>query len=67
MRAPLLAARGTTVFASDRPTRYGLTWGNYNTTCIDTVDPRIFWTYQEFATSNAPSRYTTCWVAFRFQ
>jgi hypothetical protein len=67
MRPPVLAARGTTVFASDRPSRYGLAWGNYNTTCIDPMDPSVFWTYQEYATSRVPSQYTTCWVAFKLQ
>jgi hypothetical protein len=67
MRAPVLAATGTTVFSSHRPTRYGLAWENYNTTCIDPMDPRIFWTYQEYATSDAPSQYTTCWVAFKLK
>jgi hypothetical protein len=64
MRAPVVAATGTAVFSSDRPSKYGLAWGNYNTTCIDPSDPTIFWTYQEYATSNVLSRYTTCWAAF---
>ena len=67
MRAPVLAAKGTTVFSSNRPSKYGLAWGNYNTTCIDPSDPTIFWTYQEYATSNVPSQYTTCWVAFKLK
>ncbi len=65
MRPPVLAARGTTVFSSSRPSKYGLAWGNYNSTCIDPSDPTILWTYQEYATSPVPSTYTTCWVAFK--
>jgi hypothetical protein len=67
MRPPVLAAKGTTVFSSELPSKYGLAWGNYNTTCVDPADPTIFWTYQQYATSNVPSRYTTCWVAFKLK
>lgn len=67
MRTPVLARKGTTVFSSKLPSKYGLAWGNYNTTCVDPVDPTIFWTYQEYAASDAPSQYTTCWVAFRLK
>jgi hypothetical protein len=67
MRTPVLAAKGTTVFSSNRASKYGLAWGNYNTTCLDPSDPTLFWTYQEYATSNVPSQYTTCWVAFKFK
>jgi hypothetical protein len=67
MRTPVLAAKGTTVFSSSRPSNFGLAWGNYNTTCLDPVDPTIFWTYQEYATSHVPSQYTTCWAAFRWE
>jgi len=67
MRGPVLAARGTTVFSSNLPSKYGLAWGNYNTTCIDPSDPTTFWTYQEYATSHVPSQYTTCWAAFKFK
>jgi hypothetical protein len=67
MRAPVLAAKGTTVFSSNRPSKFGLAWGNYNTTCIDPSDPTVFWTYQEYAASNVPSQYTTCWAAFRLK
>jgi len=67
MRAPVVAAKVTTFFSSKRPSKYGLAWGNYNTTCIDPSDPTIFWTYQEYATSKAPSQYTTCWTAFKLK
>jgi hypothetical protein len=67
MRPPVLAARGTTVYSSIRPSKYGLAWGNYNSTCVDPSDPTILWTYQEYATSDVPSRYTTCWVAFKLK
>ena len=64
MRPPVLAARGTTVFASSRGGRYGIQWGNYNATCLDPSDPTRVWTYQELATSAEVDRWTTCWVAF---
>ncbi len=67
MRPPVLAARGTTVFLSSRPSKYGLGWGNYNSTCVDPSDPKVLWTYQEYATSDVPSQYTTCWVAFKLR
>jgi hypothetical protein len=40
---------------------------NYNTTCVDPSDPTLFWTYPEYAASNDPSQYTTCWVAFKLE
>src|SRR5262249_25056611 len=52
-------AKGTTVFRSNRTSKFGLGWGSYNTTCLDPTDPNIFWTYQEYATSSVPSQYTT--------
>jgi hypothetical protein len=67
MRRPVVAAKGTTVFSSNRPSPYGLAWGNYNATCVDPSDPTLFWTYQEYATSNVPSQYTTCWAAFKLE
>ncbi len=67
MRSPVIAAKGTTVFTSNRPSKYGLAWGNYNTTCLDPLDPTIFWTYQEYATSNVSSQYTTCWASFQLK
>jgi hypothetical protein len=67
MRPAVLAAKGTTVFTSGRPSKYGLAWGNYNSTCVDPSDPTVLWTYQEYATSDVPSQYTTCWVAFKLK
>jgi hypothetical protein len=67
MRAPVVAAKGTTIFTSKRPSKYGLGWGNYNTTCLDPSDPTVLWTYQEYATSKVPSQYTTCWAAFKLK
>jgi hypothetical protein len=67
MRPPVVAAKGTTVFTSSRPNKYGLGWGNYNSTCLDPEDPMLLWTYQEYATSNVPSQYTTGWAAFRLK
>jgi hypothetical protein len=67
MRRPVLAAKGTTVFSPRHGTRYGIAWGNYNSTCVDPSDPRILWTYQQYATSAVPGQYTTCWVAFRWK
>jgi hypothetical protein len=65
MRPPVLAAKGTTVFASTRAGRFGIGWGNYNATCLDPTDPTTIWTSQEYATSGIPDRFTTCWVAFK--
>jgi hypothetical protein len=65
MRPPVLAAKGTEVFSSDRESKYGLPWGNYNSTCVDPSDPTVVWTYQEYATSSSPGQWTTCWVAFK--
>jgi hypothetical protein len=67
MRPPVLAAKGTTVFSSTRTSKYGLAWGNYNSTCVDPSEPTIFWTSQQYATGSAPSQWTTCWVAFKRQ
>jgi hypothetical protein len=67
MRPPVLAAKGTTVFSSNLPSKFGLAWGNYNTTCIDPTDPTVFWTHQEYATSKVPSQYTTAWVSFKVE
>ena len=67
MRPPMIAAKGTTAFTSNRPTKVGLGWGNYNTTCLDPQDPTMFWTYQEYATSGEPSKYSTCWAAFQLK
>jgi hypothetical protein len=64
MRPPVLAAPGTTVFASSRQGKYGIQWGNYNATCRDPSDPTTVWTYQEYAVSADVDRWTTCWVAF---
>jgi hypothetical protein len=64
MRPPVLAAKGTAVHASTRGGRFGIGWGNYNATCVDPTEPTTIWTSQEYATSDVPDRYTTCWVAF---
>jgi hypothetical protein len=60
MRTPVLAARGTTVFASNRPGKFGLPRGNDNITSVDPSAPTILWTYLEYPTSDVASRYTTC-------
>ena len=65
MRPAVLAAKGTTIFSSNRKSKYGLAWGNYNSTCVDPSDPTVLWTYQEYATSSTSSEWTTCWVAFK--
>lgn len=65
MRPAVLAAKGTTAFKSTRPTKYGVPWGSYSTTCLDPSDPTVFWTYQEYATSSTAGEWATCWVAFK--
>ncbi|HLJ57386.1 MAG TPA: hypothetical protein VKT77_20275 [Chthonomonadaceae bacterium] len=67
MRPPVLAARGTTVFTSTRAGKYGIGWGNYNSTCVDPTDPTLFWTHQEYAADPAPDHYATCWTAFKLR
>lgn len=64
MRPPVVAVRGTNVFASSRNGRYGIQWGNYNATCLDPSDPTTIWTSQEYAASAEVDKWTTCWVAF---
>jgi hypothetical protein len=65
MRPAVLAAKGTTVFTGNGKSKYGLAWGNYNSTCVDPSDPTVLWTYQEYATSSAPGQWATCWAAFK--
>jgi hypothetical protein len=67
MRAPVLAAKGTTVFTSSRKGPYGIGWGNYNATCLDPSDPTTIWTTQEYAASSVVDQWTTCWVAFKLK
>jgi hypothetical protein len=67
MRPAVLCAKGTTVFSGSRESKYGLAWGNYNSTCVDPSDPAVLRTSQEYATSSAPGQWTTCWVAFKRQ
>ncbi len=65
MRPAVPAAKGTTVFKSNRSNQYGIGWGSYSSTCLDPSDPTIFWTYQQYATSSTPGQYNTCWIAFK--
>ena len=69
MRPPVLAAKGTAIYSSDlgNNSKFGIGWGNYNSTCLDPSDPRVIWTYQEYATSGITNVYNTCWVAFRLK
>ena len=64
MRPPVLAARGAAVFSSSRGGKFGIQWGNYNSTCVDPSDPTRVWTSQEYAASAEVDRWSTCWVAF---
>ncbi|HLJ94625.1 MAG TPA: hypothetical protein VKU02_15675 [Gemmataceae bacterium] len=65
MRPAVLGAKGTTVYSGSHESKYGLAWGNYNSTCVDPSDSAVLWTSQEYATSSTPGRWTTCWVAFK--
>ena len=65
MGKPVIAAKGTTVFTSKSAGKYGIPWGNYNSTCLDPVDPTIIWSYQEYAASFTPDQFSTFWTAFR--
>jgi len=65
MRAPTLAVPGTTYYRPSAPSRFGLGWGNYSTTCIGPQDPTLLWTCQEYANSTEAGQWCTAWVAFR--
>jgi len=63
---PVLAAKGTATYASDRDNaKVGVGWGNYNSTCLDPADPTVIWTYQEYAASGVLNVWNTCWTAFK--
>ncbi len=66
MRKPAPVVPGTTYFRVDKPGVLGLDWGRYSVTWIDPSDPRLFWTCQEYAGSEAPGQWCTAWVAFQF-
>jgi len=63
MGAPVVSVKGTTVFSA--PAKFAIPWGNYNSTCVDPVDPTILWSYQEYAAGETPSQFSTCWTAFK--
>jgi hypothetical protein len=65
MVKPVPAVKGTCIFTSSRIVNKAIPWGNYNSTCIDPSDPLLIWTYQEYAASGVPEKFSTCWVAFR--
>jgi hypothetical protein len=65
MRPAVLAAKGTALFSGTRESKYGVPWGNYNSTCVDPSDPTVLWTSQEYAASWTPGQWSTCWVAFK--
>ena len=65
MGMPVIAAKGTTAFTSKSTGKYGTPWGNYNSTCLDPVDPAIIWSYQEYAASSTPDQFSTFWAAFK--
>lgn len=69
MRPAVLAAKGTAVYSSDKgsSSKFGIGWGNYNSTCLDPSDPTVIWTYQEYATSGVVNVFNTCWVAFKLR
>ena len=65
MGKPVITAKGTTVFTSKSAGKYGIPWGNYNSTCLDPADQTIIWSYQEYAASSTPDQFCTFWAAFR--
>lgn len=65
MRPAVISVRGTTVYAPVTAGKSGISWGNYNSTCIDPADPNIFWTSQQYAIYKTPGRWSTCWTAFK--
>lgn len=64
MRAPLLAVPGTTYFRNSKA-KGAIAWGNYSATCIDPSDPKLLWTYQEYANSENDGQWGTAWACFR--
>jgi hypothetical protein len=65
MGAPVLAMPGTTYYRSSGPSRFGIGWGNYSTTCVDPLNPNLLWTCQEYANSTVDRQWCTAWVAFQ--
>jgi hypothetical protein len=68
MRAPVPAVKGTTYYrgpASGSTNAIG--WGNYSSTCIDSEDPSLIWTCQEYCNSPVEREWCTAWAAFRFE
>lgn len=65
MGEPVIAVKGTGIFTSTKPGKYGVAWGNYNATCLDPSDPSIIWTTQEYSASGVPEQFSTYWVAFK--
>lgn len=63
MGKPVVSMKGTTVFSA--PGKSAAPWGNYNSTCVDPSDPSLLWTSQEYAASDVPGQFSTCWTAFR--
>jgi hypothetical protein len=65
MGAPVLAVPGTTYYRHSAPSRFGIGWGNYSTTCVDPSNPNLLWTCQEYANSTVDRQWCTAWVAFQ--
>jgi hypothetical protein len=65
IRPPVLAVPGTTYYRLSAPSRFGIGWGNYSTTCVDPADPSLLWTCQEYANSEVDRQWCTAWVAFQ--
>jgi hypothetical protein len=64
MGAAVLALAGTTYYRVSAPSRFGIGWGNYSTTCVDPSNPNLLWTCQEYANSTVDRQWCTAWVAF---
>jgi hypothetical protein len=62
---PVPTVPGTTHYRLKEPSRFGVGWGNYSTTCVDPSDPSLLWTCQEYANSTEAGQWCTAWVAFR--
>lgn len=65
MRPAVVSVKGTTAYAPTAVGRFGVAWGNYNSTCVDPADASVFWTSQQYANSDKPGQWTTCWTAFK--
>ena len=64
MRLPVKAVPGTTAY--HYAGKQAVNWSHYSPTCLDPVDPHLFWTLQAYGNSTVDQEWCTAWAAFRF-